>query len=148
MDEYKNCEIVGTKILLASTPSTYAMQKNSPFLELFKTVFYEMRESGIIAKWNGKADPQQCPDLSGKPLDMNSCFTSFIILLFGLTIAPLLFCCECFGKVHRHTIPNRMIKTYELPQEVLEFITGLQLENRSLRNRVNKKDGMARIETF
>ena len=64
---------------------TYAMQKNSPFYWLFHHNINKMKEGGtfqqIVNSYSGEG--QNCPDTSGLPLNMNQCFTAFVILLIG-----------------------------------------------------------------
>ena len=85
MEIFKECQIIPTKTKLDSKPSCFALQKHSPFTELFNKFLNEMRERGVLDKIlvTEKIQPQNCPDLSGKPLTMNSCFTAFIALIIG-----------------------------------------------------------------
>ena len=64
-------------------PYAYGFQKHSPYLGLFNHFLNEMREKGvmkqILEKYESAA--QVCPDMSGKPLEINTSFTAFILLL-------------------------------------------------------------------
>ena len=68
------------------------MQKNSPFYWAFHYHINKMKESGsfdqIVSSYDG--DSQVCEDTSGLPLDMNQCFTAFVILLIGGGLGLLL----------------------------------------------------------
>ena len=61
----------------------YAFQKDSPYLELFNYFLQEMKEKGalkqILEKYEG--GKQVCPDMSGKPIGINSSFTAFLLLI-------------------------------------------------------------------
>ena len=61
----------------------YAFQKDSPYLEIFNYFIRELREKGakkqILEKYESRG--QVCPDMSGKPLEINTSFTAFILLL-------------------------------------------------------------------
>ena len=61
------------------------MQKDSPFYWAFDYNINKMKESGtlnqIINSYAG--DSQVCADTSGLPLDLNQCFTAFVVLLIG-----------------------------------------------------------------
>ena len=46
----------------------------------------------ILTKYD--AQPQVCPDYSGKPLGFGACFTAFLVLIFGAGVALILFCVE------------------------------------------------------
>lgn len=61
------------------------MQKNSPFYWAFYYYINKMKESGTFQKIANSyaGDPQRCADTSGEALDMNQCFTAFVVLLIG-----------------------------------------------------------------
>lgn len=44
-----------------------------------------MKESGSFSQIQNKysGEQQVCPDKSGEPLDLNQCFTAFIIMAIG-----------------------------------------------------------------
>ena len=48
-----------------------------------------MKESGTLSEIQNKfsSQGQVCPDKSGEALDMNQCFSAFIIILTGLALA-------------------------------------------------------------
>ena len=81
--EYTSCEVIAIPGKFALTPFGYGFQKNSPYLGLFNYFLHEMREKGvlkeILVKYESAA--QVCPDLSGKPLGINSSFTAFLLLI-------------------------------------------------------------------
>ena len=61
------------------------MQKNSPFYWAFHYHINKMKESGTFHKIANSyaGESKACADTSGDPLDMNQCFTAFVILLIG-----------------------------------------------------------------
>ena len=64
---------------------SYAMQKDSPFYWAFHYHLSKMKESGSFSQIQNKysGEQQVCPDKSGEPLDLNQCFTAFIIMAIG-----------------------------------------------------------------
>ena len=48
-----------------------------------------MKESGTLSEIQNKfsSQGQVCPDKSGEALDMNQCFSAFIIIVAGLALA-------------------------------------------------------------
>jgi len=56
----------------------------------------QLRESGSIKKIVDSYDieEQVCPDYSGQALGFASCFTAFLVFLFGLLCAAILFAAE------------------------------------------------------
>jgi hypothetical protein len=61
-------------------------QKDSPYLDLFKYVFSELKETGGIDQITRKYGPrpQVCPDYSGHPLGFDSCIILFLMIFAGL----------------------------------------------------------------
>ena len=76
------------------------LQKDSPFLQIFNYYLNLKREDGSLEKIMNsyKPSPQKCPDYSGKALSLYSCFTAFILIIFGLFISAIIFSLEYFGK--------------------------------------------------
>ena len=63
----------------------YAMKKDSPFYWAFNYHINQMKESGTFKKIENSysGEGQVCADVSGKPLDMNQCFTAFFVMGVG-----------------------------------------------------------------
>ena len=63
----------------------YAMQKDSPFYWAFNYHINQMKEGGTFKQIENSfsGENQGCSDASGEPLDMNQCFTAFIIVAVG-----------------------------------------------------------------
>lgn len=82
---YKNCEIIGTPAKYGIRHVSFGYQKYSPYRGIFDHYLREMKEKGalkrIFSKY--KKGGQVCPDLSGKALGFESCFTAFLFLLSG-----------------------------------------------------------------
>jgi len=95
-------------------PVAFGFQKDSPLLGPFNFYIRQMRERGalnqIIKKY--KAQPQACPDFSGKPLGFENCFTAFAIVLGGFSFALLLYLMEMLNKVLLQLIVNDIVKHF------------------------------------
>ena len=89
---YKNCEIIGTPAKYGIRHVSFGYQKYSPYRGIFDHYLREMKEKGalkrIFSKY--KKGGQVCPDLSGKALGFESCFTAFLFLLSGKLASVLL----------------------------------------------------------
>ena len=94
---YTNCEVLATPEKYRFTPCGFAMQKNSPYLDLFNYYLIEMRDKGMSNKILSKYEPraQACPDSSGLPIGFNNCFTAFLFLIGGMITGLVLFIIEC-----------------------------------------------------
>lgn len=106
-ESYSACEIIDIPKRYDFKPYAYGFQKYSPYLGPFNYYLRQMREKGTTKKILDEHEPQPqvCPDFSGKPLGLESCFTAFLILISGLIVSPftLLFeamirsCSRSFG---------------------------------------------------
>jgi hypothetical protein len=67
------------------------MQKDSPFYWLFHYHISKMKETGSLKEIQNQysSHGQVCPDMSGEPLDMNQCFTAFIIIGVGIFLGMI-----------------------------------------------------------
>ena len=75
----------------------WAFSKKSPYLNIFNFYIQKFKGNGI---WKSieerhKKPPQDCPDLSGEPIDFESCFTAFLVLLVGFSFSFLIILIEC-----------------------------------------------------
>ena len=81
--EYLACEVIALGEKTGFKDVAYAFQKDSPYLEIFNYFIRELREKGakkqILEKYKGRG--QVCPDMSGQPLEINTSFSAFILLL-------------------------------------------------------------------
>ena len=93
MDAYINCEILATPGKYDFKTHAYGFQKDSPFLPLFNYYLNEMKEKGSLKQIQVKYEPasQTCPDYSGKPLGLGAVFSLFVVFIFGVGIALILF---------------------------------------------------------
>ena len=93
---YKDCEVLAIPAKYRYTPCGFALQKNSPYLDLFNYYLTEMRDKGMSQKIISKYEPgtQVCPDSSGLPLGFDNCFTAFLALLGGMSLGLILFVIE------------------------------------------------------
>ncbi len=90
---FKDCKIVPLPQKTNPSYLAFALQKDSPFLEIFNYFLLKMMEVGEIKRITEKYTTfsQECPNYSGKPLGFNSCVTAFGLLCFGLAIAWILY---------------------------------------------------------
>ena len=97
-DAFTKCKIISIPAKYDIKPMTFAFQKDSPYLPLFDNFMLQMEEKGIndqiLRKY--KPPPQFCPDRSGLPVDMKSCFTLFLILIAGFALSFILLPLEYF----------------------------------------------------
>ena len=93
---YVDCKILAIPAKYDFKPYAYGFQKDSPFLPLFNYYLKEMKEKGSLKQIQAKYDaqPQVCPDFSGKPLGVGAVFTAFGLIFFGVAAAAILFCLE------------------------------------------------------
>ena len=114
-----------------------ALQKNSPFLGLFNYCLTQKRLKGILNKMDmdDRIQPQSCPNLSGKPLTITSCFTAFIVLFAGIGCGLVIWVFEFLGKKMGYRWTERFqIKSDNLPKEVEALIFSQKIEIDSLRD--------------
>ena len=82
---YKNCEVISIPAKYMINHVAFGYQKHSPYQGIFDHYIKEMREKGalkqILIKY--QTGIPVCPDLSGKALGFESCFSAFVILLSG-----------------------------------------------------------------
>ena len=93
LDTYINCKILATPGKYDFKPYAFGFQKDSPFLSLFNYNLNEMKEKGSLKQIQVKYEPasQTCPDYSGKPLGLGAVFSLFVVFIFGVGIALILF---------------------------------------------------------
>ena len=62
------------------------MQKDSPFYWAFHYYINQMKEGGSFKRIENSysGEGQVCHDVSGEPVDINQCFTAFIIIAVGV----------------------------------------------------------------
>ena len=94
---YTNCDVVVMPGVYGVDKGGIGFQKNSPYVRLFNHYLRKMKENGILKRIMKKYayDTVNCFDNKGtKSISFKSCFTAFIILLFGMIVAILLMTCE------------------------------------------------------
>ena len=82
---YKNCTLISTPAKYGIRHVSFGYQKHSPYQGIFDYYLREMKEKGVLTQIFSKykkGNPT-CPDLSGKALGFESCFTAFLFLLSG-----------------------------------------------------------------
>ena len=69
-DKYEKCEIIDIPHKYDFKPCGMALQKNSPYLEIFDYYLKEIMERGMIEQIESKYEirPQICPDNSGSSI--------------------------------------------------------------------------------
>ena len=114
--EYEKCEIILLPKKYNLQLFTIGFQKDSPFLGLFNYYLRKMRQDGSLNK-NVKdyiANPQACPDNTGKALGFSNLIFPVFILIFG--------CLFSFVALMFEVIYNRISKqTKEQRTEVVEI---------------------------
>ena len=82
--QYPSCEIISVASYEKKNVA-WAFPKDSEYLSLFNHYLKAMDEKGITRQIleNYETPPPICPDMSGQPLDLNSCFTGFLPILAG-----------------------------------------------------------------
>ena len=82
--QYSTCEIISVANYDVKNV-VWAFQKDYEYLSLFNHYLKAMEEKGITRQILKKYEftPPTCPDMSGQPLDFNSCFTGFIPIIAG-----------------------------------------------------------------
>ena len=111
--EYKDCKIVRANGLYNQMYRAFGLQKNSTYLFVFNYFLQLLKEGGPLERLVTKdltyelgSDKQFCPGFDGKPLDMSTCFTAFIVLFTGATISVIFFVTECVAKILKIRIPK------------------------------------------
>ena len=79
-EDYINCKIITTPVILDYMPVAWGFQKYSPYLSLFNYHLKRLQENGSIQKHYKKFElpPQVCPDSAGKAIGFNVCVTAFL----------------------------------------------------------------------
>ena len=102
LKDFLDCTIVATKGKYFPQPVAWPFPKHSPYLPLFNFYIKELIEKG---QWNSIIEKdsfhqgQNCPDLSGKPIEFANCFSAFLLIIFGILTSFSLFLGELvFGK--------------------------------------------------
>ena len=106
---YQTCEIITIPAKYDPMHVAIAYQKDSPYNGLFDYYLREMREKGSLKQILNKYEigTQFCPDESGKPLGLESCFTAFLALLAGNLYSNDSFITDYFH--HRHGLGSSNI---------------------------------------
>ena len=95
-EEYKDCRILRVPGYYDPTLAGFALQKDSTYQFVFNHFLQKTKENGHIDRvWKQYVNGRQiCPDYSGKPLGMSTCFTAFIVLICGSTVSIILLLIE------------------------------------------------------
>ena len=101
--EFQDCLIVATEGKYNPKPVAWLFQKHSPYLDIFNFYMNEFIEKGT---WNAiqsqyRDSPQICPKLSGKPIEITTCFTAFLTLIVGSSIALIIIPFEHLHKKNK-----------------------------------------------
>lgn len=112
--EYTRCEVIAIPGKYNYLPFAFGFQKDSPYLGIFNYYLKGMIEKGALKQIMGRyqSPAQVCPDLSGQPLGLESCFTAFLALSFGMGIGILLITIEVGGKSLKINLP--WLQMYDL----------------------------------
>ena len=84
--EYKKCEIIATRQKYEFKQYSFTFQTDSPYLRLFNYHINRLRDIGGLQKMKTAMEPapQECPDLTGKPLGLKNCFGAFLVMMVGV----------------------------------------------------------------
>ena len=101
----------------------------------------------ILKKYD--AQPQVCPDDSGKPLGFGACFTAFLVLISGAGVALIIFCIEMIGLAFGLNIPFlTMYGVGDMPQfDESNFMKILMIKDNeimSLKNQLTRLSGKSK----
>ena len=129
--EFAECVIVATEGRYFKRPFAWTFPKHSPYLEIFNFYISEVIENG---QWNAimkqyEPAPQICPDSSGKPMEMSSCISAFLVSLFGIVSSLLLLFLECSIKRFECTLQKI------LPRSLFNSITNRNTFDSSMLSR-------------
>ena len=145
--EYTRCEVIAIPGKYNFLPFAYGFQKDSPYLGMFNFYLKEMIEKGSLKQISEKYETpaQVCPDLSGLPLGFESCFTAFLVLLFGMLIGLILMSIEVLSKALKLYVPLLSMYDQKDDEELSNFhnekdlmILSLQEEIRTLSLKLKK----------
>ena len=89
--------------------TSIALEKESPYVELFNYYLIDMRESGlvqrIINKYQHEKRPPKCSVASVassyKPIEWQNIFTAFFMLGLGILLAAMTLCLEMYWEIRR-----------------------------------------------
>ena len=103
----------------------WAFPKKSPYPNIFNFYIQKFKGNGI---WKSieerlKKPPQDCPDLSGKSVDFDSCFTAFLALLVGVCFSFLIILIECQkGRLNKAILEQNEVskggECSKIPQDI------------------------------
>ena len=84
------------------------MQKDSPYYGIFNHYIHSKRQDGTLKKIMNsyKPPPQKCPDYSGKPSSLYSCFTAFVVIISGIVTSIVIFSLEFIGNYFNYDFMN------------------------------------------
>ena len=88
-EAYFSCKIVDTGVSFYREQLAFAMPKKSPYFDLFYFHINRLKESGKVQRYKQiyERNPQSCPDYSGRPISIEQCFTTFIIVSCGFVLS-------------------------------------------------------------
>ena len=105
--------------------TAFPFQKDSPYLKIFNRKLKELKEKGIISKIISKhrLTPRDCQTSAATSIDVEDCFTAYLIWAFGLILGLLFLMVEksCTAKMKRSKI-NKTDKelSYQDLKKILE----------------------------
>ena len=121
--EYQDCLIVAIKGNYNPKPVAWLFQKHSPYMDIFDFYKNELIEKGT---WNAiqhkyDVNPQVCPNLSGKPIGFTTCFTAFLFLIGGVSLALMIMFLEHLHKKYKSKKLNILLQNIQNPTKELKI---------------------------
>ena len=102
LPEYRNCLLEGTNLLVDKVDLAFALQRNSPYLDLFNHAMQRIIESGELERIHRKhrVEEPACNDPGkGKPIGFENILLVFLILGSGTFVSIVICILEvCFKK--------------------------------------------------
>ena len=97
---YVACEIIDLPEKSLFRTYSFALPKDSPFVEIISHYIGKMQTMGILSKISSKYDikAQKCPDFNGLPLTYANCGMAFIFLVSGFIFGLILMAMETILK--------------------------------------------------
>ena len=92
----KNCDVIDIPQAIAKIKTGFPFQKNSPYLKIFNRKIKDLKEKGILSKIINKhrLTPRNCQTSSATTIDVEDCFTAYLIWACGLVLGLLFLMVE------------------------------------------------------
>ena len=116
---YFPCQMAGVGPVFGLKPAAFALQKNSPLLELFNYALLRLKENGlfdkIVRRWTTARILPDCDWEGDSRLGLEPTFGIFLILLLGIGCSSGLLLGEFLGKAFKK---SKTPKTPDLAKSI------------------------------